>query len=256
MDTPLVDLYFGQAAEGGDVDAMRELLAQGADVNSRNGSPLESAVLKDRTAAVQYLLDNGARVNVRRVEEDTPLHWAAYNANSEIMGLLLAAGADVHAPTEYGKTPLYVLAMGSPLRRGNLKKCAELLISHGARIDDVNRNTSRTPLQCAIYFGRRELIKIFLRAGAREIATADLPPRYDPFNESAFAPSTPNESAFEVVDAIRAAGGWWPEYVAKHRRLLAGIVSKLSPTKSESPRPIPLDAASHLVGFWCPPGGY
>ena len=252
MDRPLVDMYFEQAAEGGDVDAMRELLAQGADVNSGNGSPLTDAVLKDRTAAVQYLLDNGARVNVRPVQEDTPLHWAAFNANSEIMGLLLATGADVHAPAEYGKTPLYVLAMGSNVIRGNLKKCAELLLSHGARIDDVNRNSSRarTPLQCAIYFGRRELIKIFLRAGAREIATADLPPRYDPFNESPFAPSTPNESAFEVVDAIRAAGGW-PEYVNAHRRRLASFVSKLS-AKSV----VPLDAASHVVGFWCPPGGY
>ena len=100
---------------------------------------------------------------------------------------------------------------------------------------------------------RRELIKIFLRAGAREIATADLPPRYDPFNESAFAPSTPNESAFEVVDAIRAAGGW-PEYVNAHRRRLASFVSKLS--AKNAARPIPLDAASHVVGFWCPPGGY
>ena len=45
MDRPLVDMYFEQAAEGGDVDAMRELLAQGADVNSGNGSPLTDAVL-------------------------------------------------------------------------------------------------------------------------------------------------------------------------------------------------------------------
>ena len=58
-----------------------------------------------------------------------------------------------------------------------------------------------------------------------------------------------------MLDAIQAAGGW-AEYVAKHRRILAGLVSKLSPTKSESPRPIPLDAASHVVAFMCPPGGY
>ena len=50
--------------------------------------------------------------------------------------------------------------------------------------------------------------------------------------------------------AIRSAGGW-PEYVAKHHGVLASFVSKLSAKSA-----VPLDAASHLVAFWCPPGGY
>ena len=52
-----------------------------------------------------------------------------------------------------------------------------------------------------------------------------------------------------MVDAVNAAGGW-QEYARKHRRILAGLVAKL-PGRS-----FPLDAASHVVGFWCPPGGY
>ena len=101
---------------------------------------------------------------------------------------------------------------------------------------------------------------MLLRAGARQIATADLPVR-EPHNEA----------AFETVDAIRAAGGW-AEYVVRHRRVLSSFVSKLKPRKRPRPvrqsyyhvpaarpsvpRLIPLDAASHVVAFWCPPGGY
>jgi ankyrin repeat protein len=36
----------------------------------------------------------------------TPLHSAAFNGNAEIVGLLLAAGADPAAPNDDGKTPL------------------------------------------------------------------------------------------------------------------------------------------------------
>jgi len=100
-----------------------------------------------------------------------------------------------------------------------------------------------TPLYLAFEAGLCNLVKFFLRAGAREIATADLPDR-----------EPGDEAAFELWDAIRAAGGW-AEYVVEHRRVLSGLVSKLSPKKSEYPRPIPLDAASHVVAFWCPPGG-
>ena len=96
-----------------------------------------------------------------------------------------------------------------------------------------------SPLWFAIWNGRRDLVKILLRAGARMIAVAELPSR-----------RSANVSAFEVLGAVRAAGGW-PEYVAAHRRVLAGLVSKLS-----TRRPLRLDAASRVVAFLCPDGGF
>ena len=75
----------------------------------------------------------------------------------------------------------------------------------------------------------------------------------------------------ENMAPVRAAGGW-AEYVVRHRRVLSSFVSKLKPHRGPRPvrqsyyhvpaarpsvaRPIPLDAASHVVAFWCPPGGY
>ena len=152
------------------------------------------------------------------------------------MAVLLAAGANPNIMRQ-GFTPLCWAVNAITCR----KCCALLLAAPGVRVDDTHW---RTPLWNAISHGHCDLVKIFLRAGAREIATADLPDR-----------EPGNEAAFELRDAIRAAGGW-AEYVAKHRRVLSGLVSKLSPKKSEYPRPIPLDAASHVVAFWCPPGGH
>ncbi|KAH8099174.1 hypothetical protein SO694_00023458 [Aureococcus anophagefferens] len=109
---------------------------------------------------------------------------------------------------------------------------------------------------------RAQGANVFLRGGAREFAT-------DVGHAVALADDLPirrphNKSAFEVVDAIHAAGGW-AEYVKAHRRVLSSLVSKLSAKNTTRPipfdaknttRPIPFDAASHVSLFWCPPGGY
>ena len=115
---------------------------------------------------------------------------------------------------------------------------------------------------------------MLLRAGAKEIAAADLPNRIPTTYSNPHPDDLPadgRDAAFETVDAIRAAGGW-AEYVVRHRRVLSSFVSKLKPRKGPRPvrqsyyhvpaarpssvaRPIPLDAASHVVAFWCPPGG-
>ena len=80
-----------------------------------------------------------------------------------------------------------------------------------------------------------------MRAGAETLGS-------NPIFEN-FYRNIKNASTFDMVDAVKKAGGW-REYARKHRRILAGLVAKLPG------RPFPLDAASHVVGFWCPPGGY
>ena len=255
MATPPFHLprYFFKAAQTGDIDALRAWLARGGDVHTQNGYALILAARNNQTAAAQFLLDHGADVNAAGDDGFTALHKAALYGHHEVMAVLLAAGANVHAALDVGRTPLALT-----LDRTSNIKCCALLLAAGADVDDCGEEY--TPLYCAIEEGRRDIVKMLLRAGAKEIATADLPVR-EPLNEA----------AFETVDAIRAAGGW-AEYVVRHRRVLSSLVSKLKPRKGPRPvrqsyyhvpaarpsvpRPIPLDAASQVVAFWCPPGGY
>ena len=230
------------AAARGDVAALRELVAAGADVNhQRDGALcLSYAVWRGCTAAVQFLLASGADVDASPGDRVgwTALHAAAVRGHVEIMGLLLAAGADVDIMDAHG-TPLCSSISAS----ANHARGAKLLLLHGARVNDVGgHQVHETPLYKAIECGQRDLVKTLLRAGAE--IPKNLPPRYRTPRAKKVAP------LLDLMAAIRSAGGW-PEYVAKHQRVLAGLVSKLS-AKSV----VPLDAASHVVGFWCPPGGY
>lgn len=54
-----------------------------------------------------YLINQGAVINVSDKIGDTPLHYAAEHGKIELMRSLIAKGADVNALNLQGKTPLH-----------------------------------------------------------------------------------------------------------------------------------------------------
>lgn len=141
------------------------------------------------------------------------------------------AGADANAKTISGRTPLLVLCKNS--RFGTAKQlavCAKLLIQAGADVD-ARDDIEFTPFYWALRYGRRTLAKTLLRSGALA----------DHASLSSLGATKP------LVDSVKAAGGWKP-YAAKHKRVLVGLVAKC--------KPIPDDAAGHVVEYYCPEGGY
>ena len=83
-------------------------------------------------AAVQSLLEHHAStdgfVNVTNKGGQTSLSWASENGHLEVAQLLLAQGAAVNQADNYGRTPLYIMA----LRRGHLD-VVDVLRAHGAK---------------------------------------------------------------------------------------------------------------------------
>src|SRR5215467_12273645 len=67
---------------------------------------LIDAAKKSDAKAVRTLIAGRAAVNAADVDGSTALHWAVQRDNSEIVELLIAAGANARAVTRYNVTPL------------------------------------------------------------------------------------------------------------------------------------------------------
>ncbi len=97
-------------------------------------SPLLLAARQGHTEMVTILLDAGAKVNAKCDDAETPLHGAAYLGQTEVVKILLKAKAEVNAASKDGKTPLdkteHRKAWRDPKKRD---ECAQLLRTHGAK---------------------------------------------------------------------------------------------------------------------------
>lgn len=88
-ETPLM-----MAALRADTEAMKALLAKGAQVNREGWTPLHYAASGPSSAPVRLLLDLGAAVNARAPNGNTPLMQAARFGAEDSVGVLLDRGAD------------------------------------------------------------------------------------------------------------------------------------------------------------------
>ncbi|GFT49903.1 BRCA1-associated RING domain protein 1 [Nephila pilipes] len=94
----------------GDIDKVKELLKEGALVNTQDNNgwtPLHEASNRDFIEIATILLDHGALVNVPSLKDNvTALHDALLNNLMSMAILLVSRGADVHAKTSFGYTAL------------------------------------------------------------------------------------------------------------------------------------------------------
>ena len=91
---PSVDIW--EAARTGNIEAVKQHLATGTDVNAKTGfrwTPLHYAAREGHKEITDLLLTNGANVNAKNDEGGTPLDWAECCADKkEIVDLLRKHG--------------------------------------------------------------------------------------------------------------------------------------------------------------------
>ena len=151
VEAPDIDIH--EAARIGNIEAVKQHLAAGTDVNAKadafsGKTPLHLAVLKGQKEIVELLIAKGADVNAKTDDEWTPLHDVG--DNNEIAELLIAKGANVNARDDEGGTPL-------DYARG---ETADLLRKHGgkAKAPDI-------PIHVAVIMGKIEAVKQHIAAG-------------------------------------------------------------------------------------------
>jgi ankyrin repeat protein len=160
-DAPLID-----AARNGDVEAVRSLLAEGADVNTAQGdgmTGLHWAAEGGHAAVADLLLAAGAAVEARtRVGGYTPLHLASRSGHGSIANALLDAGADPGVTTTgSGVTPLHLAAAAF-----DGADAVSALLRSGAKVDALESSSGQTPLMFAAVYGRAEVVAVLLEHGA------------------------------------------------------------------------------------------
>jgi len=107
---PPPDISIHDAVEKGNIEAVRQHLAAGVDVNAKDDqlgmTPLHFAAANGQKEVVEHLLAKGADINAKSGEGETPLHRAARWYNDETVKLLIDKGANVNAKDNEGETPL------------------------------------------------------------------------------------------------------------------------------------------------------
>lgn len=105
---PAMDIH--AATFMGDMDAIRQHIAAGSDLNLREPSmgstPLISASVFGKTEVALALIEAGADVNLQNNEGSSALTTAAFLCRVEIVEALLENGADKELRTNAGSTAL------------------------------------------------------------------------------------------------------------------------------------------------------
>ena len=95
------------AAIRGHLDAARQLIQRGADVNMPGWTPLHYAASRpdpDSAAMVRLLLEHHAYIDAESPNRSTPLMLAAMYGQRDLVPLLLEEGADPSLRNEQGLT--------------------------------------------------------------------------------------------------------------------------------------------------------
>ena len=186
------------------LEAVRRLLSEGADVNAEDMHSLQplhhSAMLayannpQNARQIAEELIKRGAKVNANGAGQNfTPLHAAAEHNSCGVADILIQHGAEVDAKNASGQTPLFFTAEGdhcdmvkllishgadlntesanrfTPLHEAasqNALRTAELLLKHGADVNAQDNEAGVTPLHCAAVGGKHEMAKLLLKHGA------------------------------------------------------------------------------------------
>jgi ankyrin repeat protein len=149
--------------QSGDRRAALAMIAGGADVNRAQPdgtTPLHWAAYRVDRELVEALLKKGARADVVNQYGASPLAEAVRVASPELVEMLLKAGADANVANEDGQTALMLAA-----RTGEVE-VAKLLVQHGADVNRRERYRDQSAVMWAAAEGHADMVAFLVSKGA------------------------------------------------------------------------------------------
>ena len=155
-----VDLL--DAAEQGQVEQVKALLKAG-DVDAESGigfSALMAAALNGHSDIIQILVAAGADVNGKDERGETALMRAAFRGQTEVVRVLLDAGAHVDAQTPSRVVPLMHAAFGGEA------ETVHVLLEAGADVNAKDGDGATALMYALLIRGDADVVTVLLEAGA------------------------------------------------------------------------------------------
>jgi len=120
----------------GDLESLKKLVSEGADVEAENGygfTPFNLASVNGHLEIVKYLIEEcNANVEAKNKDGDTPLFYASLEGRFEIVKYLIEeCNANVEARNNCGNTPLIMAFWWSH------SEIVKSLIEKGAKYEEL-----------------------------------------------------------------------------------------------------------------------
>lgn len=150
------------AAKNGDLESVKRILARDPsrvnDLDDEKYTPLHWACIRAHWDVAEYLIEQGAELNLLGGDGGSPLNWAAHHDNVEIVETLLSGGAELNVQNQWGMTELH-----TAIWRGN-SHVVEYLLDQGSD-PMIKTKEGWTAMHYAFRSGHGHVIELLKRKG-------------------------------------------------------------------------------------------
>ena len=157
-DVPCPPISLSDSCKSDELINLTRLLTEyGKDIQD-DGKPLRTAIMNNSSRTVRYLIDNGADINYKDENNETPLTLACKESNHDMVDLLLNSGANINYSGD--ETPLTICCL-----KDRVKILKRLLSNEPAPDLSIRNKSGMTPLEIARGSCRSEIVLHLVNKG-------------------------------------------------------------------------------------------
>ncbi|MED1724801.1 ankyrin repeat domain-containing protein [Brevibacillus parabrevis] len=165
-DQSVVQAFLEAAAEG-NIEALKQHLEQGVDINARNRqkrTAILTAAMHDHLDAVSFLIEAGADIDLQDEACFNPFLYACIHNKLELVQMMVKAGTNLELLTRFGG-----VGLTPACEKGHVDIVRELLTTTDINVNHTNF-VGWTPLIEAIILGdggekQQTIIKLLIEHG-------------------------------------------------------------------------------------------